>query len=40
LRGPALITEEQTSTYVSGSFDARIAAGGAIVLETKPELVP
>ena len=37
LEGPALIVEEQTSTYASGRFDAKIAADGAIILETKPE---
>ena len=37
LAGPALIAEDQTSTYASERFDARIAADGAIILETKPE---
>jgi N-methylhydantoinase A len=37
LAGPALIVEEQTSTYASGRFDAKIAADGAIILETRPE---
>jgi hypothetical protein len=35
--GPALIVEEQTSTYANGRFDAKIAADGAIILETRPE---
>ena len=40
LAGPALIAEEQTSTYASGRFDVRIAADGAIILETRPEHRP
>jgi N-methylhydantoinase A len=32
LSGPALIVEDGTSTYVAASFDARVDAGGALVL--------
>jgi N-methylhydantoinase A len=37
LKGPALIIEEGTSTYVSPSFDAAVDAGGALVLTAKPD---
>ena len=35
LKGPALIVEEGTSTYVSPSFDVAVDAGGALVLTAK-----
>ncbi|HJZ45153.1 MAG TPA: hydantoinase/oxoprolinase family protein, partial [Hyphomicrobiaceae bacterium] len=35
IKGPALIVEEGTSTYVSPSFDAAVDAGGALVLTAK-----
>jgi N-methylhydantoinase A len=37
LRGPALIIEEDTSTYVSPSFDVEVDAGGALVLTARRE---
>ncbi len=37
IKGPALIVEEGTSTYVSPSFDAAVDAGGALVLTAKPD---
>ena len=37
LKGPALIVEEDTSTYVSPSFDAEVDAGGALVLTARRE---
>ena len=37
IKGPALIVEEDTSTYVSPSFDAAVDAGGALVLTAKPD---
>ena len=33
--GPAIITEQETTTYVSASFDAHIDGGGCIVMEQK-----
>jgi N-methylhydantoinase A len=33
--GPAIIAEEETSTFVTASFDARIDAAGCIVLERR-----
>jgi N-methylhydantoinase A len=36
LKGPALVIEEGTSTYVSPSFDAAVDSGGALVLTAKP----
>ena len=36
ISGPAIIGEAETSTHVTGSFDARIAANGDIILERKP----
>jgi N-methylhydantoinase A len=33
--GPAIIAEDETSTFVSASFDAWLDAGGGIVLERK-----
>ena len=35
LSGPAVIAEDETSTYVPARFDARIAATGSIVLERR-----
>jgi N-methylhydantoinase A len=35
LEGPALIVEEDTSTYVSPSFDVAVDAGGALVLTAR-----
>jgi len=35
LQGPALITEDETSTFVSVNFDASINAAGYIVLERR-----
>jgi len=35
VRGPALIAEDETSTFVSASFDARIDAAGCIVMDRK-----
>jgi N-methylhydantoinase A len=37
IKGPALIVEEGTSTYVSPSFDAAVDAGGALVLTAKSD---
>ena len=31
--GPAIIAEDETSTFVTASFDARIDAAGCIVME-------
>ncbi|MBO0740776.1 MAG: hydantoinase/oxoprolinase family protein [Hyphomicrobiaceae bacterium] len=36
IKGPALIVEEGTSTFVSSSFDVCVDAGGALVLTAKP----
>ncbi|HWX50678.1 MAG TPA: hydantoinase/oxoprolinase family protein [Roseomonas sp.] len=33
--GPALIAEDETTTYVSGSFDAHVDGSGCIVMEQK-----
>ena len=33
--GPALIVEDATSTYLTAGFDARVDAGGALVLERR-----
>ena len=33
--GPALIAEDETSTFVAASFDARIDAAGCIVMDRK-----
>jgi N-methylhydantoinase A len=33
--GPALIAEDETSTFVSATFDAHIDAGGCIVMDRK-----
>ncbi|MFC3127617.1 hydantoinase/oxoprolinase family protein [Pseudoroseomonas globiformis] len=33
--GPALIAEDETTTYISGSFDAHIDGAGCIVMEQK-----
>ncbi|MFM9940658.1 MAG: hydantoinase/oxoprolinase family protein [Hyphomicrobiaceae bacterium] len=35
VRGPAMILESGTSTYVSASFDASLDSGGAIVLDRR-----
>jgi N-methylhydantoinase A len=37
IKGPALIIEEGTSTYVSPSFDAAVDSGAALVLTAKPD---
>ena len=34
--GPAIIAEDETSTFVTASFDARIDGAGCIVLERRP----
>jgi N-methylhydantoinase A len=36
IKGPALVVEEGTSTYVSPTFDVAVDAGGALVLTAKP----
>jgi len=36
LSGPAVITEHETTTFVTAPFDATIAPGGAIVLTRRP----
>jgi len=33
--GPAIIEEDETSTFITGSFDARIDAAGCIVMERR-----
>jgi N-methylhydantoinase A len=38
--GPAVIAEDETSTFVSGRFNAWIAGNGYIILEGKPEDTP
>ena len=35
--GPAVIAEDETSTFVPEAFSAQIAANGYIVFERKPE---
>jgi N-methylhydantoinase A len=35
LSGPAIIAEDETTTFVSASFDASVNAQGCIVLERK-----
>jgi N-methylhydantoinase A len=35
LKGPALVVEADTSTYVSPSFDLEVDAGEALVLSVK-----
>jgi N-methylhydantoinase A len=35
LPGPAIIAEDETSTFVTASFDARIDAAGCIVMERR-----
>ena len=37
IHGPALITEEETTTYVSGAFDAHADHHGNIVMQRKPQ---
>jgi N-methylhydantoinase A len=37
IHGPALITEEETTTYVSGAFDAHADQHGNIVMQRKPQ---
>jgi N-methylhydantoinase A len=37
LAGPAVIAEDETSTFVPASFDAQIAANGYIILDRKTE---
>jgi N-methylhydantoinase A len=34
--GPAIIAEDETSTFVTANFDARIDAAGCIVMERRP----
>jgi N-methylhydantoinase A len=36
IKGPVLIVEEGTSTFVSSSFDVRVDAGSALLLTAKP----
>jgi N-methylhydantoinase A len=36
LTGPALIVEDDTTTYVSPSFDVRVDGGGALLLTQRP----
>jgi N-methylhydantoinase A len=36
LAGPAMITEDETSTFVSAGFTAHVDAAGCIVMERKP----
>ena len=31
--GPAVIAEDETSTYLTAAFDARVAANGYLILE-------
>ena len=38
IRGPSVITEDETTTYVSAAFDAHINAGGYIVLEKRQDI--
>ena len=38
LTGPAVIVEDETSTFISKSFDAEIMANGNILLERKPHV--
>jgi len=33
--GPAIIAEDETSTFVTASFDARIDGAGCIVMERR-----
>jgi N-methylhydantoinase A len=33
--GPAVIAEDETSTFVSASFEAHIGGAGSIVMERK-----
>jgi N-methylhydantoinase A len=35
IAGPAMIAEDETSTFVSASFDAYIDGAGSIVMERK-----
>ena len=35
LTGPAIICEHETSTFVTGAFDAVIGATGAIIMDRK-----
>jgi N-methylhydantoinase A len=35
ITGPAVIAEDETSTFVSNSFDAYIDGAGSIVMERK-----
>ena len=37
IEGPAVIAEDETSSFVPNSFNANIAANGYIILERKPE---
>jgi N-methylhydantoinase A len=39
LSGPAVIAEDETSTFVPATFDAEIAANGYIILDRKPEQI-
>ena len=35
IKGPAIIAEDETSTFITASFDARIDAAGCIVMERR-----
>jgi N-methylhydantoinase A len=35
IAGPAIIAEDETSTFITASFDARIDAAGCIVMERR-----
>jgi N-methylhydantoinase A len=35
IAGPALIAEDETTTFISASFDAHIDGSGCIVMEQK-----
>ena len=34
--GPAIIVEDETSTFVSGRFDVHVDRAGGLVMEQKP----
>lgn len=36
IAGPAMVVEDETSTYVSATFDVHVDAGGCLVMERKP----
>ena len=35
IAGPAIIAQDETSTFITASFDARIDAAGCIVMERR-----